>query len=577
MKYWCLLALMASPALGQLIQINDLDYVGTIQPPVLSASNPHYRKGLEGLHYDANCAGETDPSPSDGYPGCLAGSSKGSYREHGMFDIPVPEITTEGERDLIPEAEEVVTLFRCSLRSGGSSDIFEELDAEPSWTARDMYGIVKTSAGGWWCVVNDWYNVNRLDHDSHIKFSFDSAAANATGAWNIPPDGAAGHAERTDAYLGYIPQAWANTHLSAGGDPWCFTGSQRAPGNSSNRLSSPALIAFPCKTPTASEGENLSTDSIMLLGHDPISPININDRTHPNWSPTTEAADVAWAGPTVFITASVSGDYWWYGSPDPYDTEASNHHRNECNFNWGSPDACFNQRGPALPTGTLDTCSSGKGYHAPINYKPSLGRQGSAVLEFYDVGHLEEVASSGIAISSLPGTCTPGDLYKINDGTDDTDCSTGSSSTDVICKCNGTGDGYDALPGGPAAIVPYATLDTPSERWEEFCGSTRGVAYDLANKILYWGESQSNPDVAFIHVYEVDIGGSYCGDTTCDAGEDECNCPDDCGSPPSETCTNTLDDDCDEAVDCDDPDCATHDFCFSKVRDGSSLGGATKS
>ena len=54
---------------------------------------------------------------------------------------------------------------------------------------------------------------------------------------------------------------------------------------------------------------------------------------------------------------------------------------------------------------------------------------------------------------------------------------------------------------------------------------------------------------------------SYCGDDTCDPGEDVCNCPDDCGTPPAEDCEDGFDNDCDNLVDCDDSDCSAHPAC----------------
>ncbi len=53
---------------------------------------------------------------------------------------------------------------------------------------------------------------------------------------------------------------------------------------------------------------------------------------------------------------------------------------------------------------------------------------------------------------------------------------------------------------------------------------------------------------------------SFCGNGVCGPGEDSCNCPDDCGTPPtSETpganCSDGLDNDCDGDADCDDADC----------------------
>jgi hypothetical protein len=59
-------------------------------------------------------------------------------------------------------------------------------------------------------------------------------------------------------------------------------------------------------------------------------------------------------------------------------------------------------------------------------------------------------------------------------------------------------------------------------------------------------------------------GGAFCGDGTCDPGEDECNCPEDCGAPPaSETglCNDGMDNDCDTLTDCADSDCSTAPNC----------------
>ncbi len=56
------------------------------------------------------------------------------------------------------------------------------------------------------------------------------------------------------------------------------------------------------------------------------------------------------------------------------------------------------------------------------------------------------------------------------------------------------------------------------------------------------------------------VPGFCCGDLSCDAGEDSCSCELDCGAPalseiPNLTCQDSLDNDCDQATDCDDDDC----------------------
>ena len=60
-----------------------------------------------------------------------------------------------------------------------------------------------------------------------------------------------------------------------------------------------------------------------------------------------------------------------------------------------------------------------------------------------------------------------------------------------------------------------------------------------------------------------DCSSSYCGDGTCDPGEDQCNCSDDCGTPPSSetACDDGIDEDCDGSTDCDDVDCNGDPAC----------------
>ncbi|MDO8631009.1 MAG: MopE-related protein, partial [Phycisphaerales bacterium] len=49
----------------------------------------------------------------------------------------------------------------------------------------------------------------------------------------------------------------------------------------------------------------------------------------------------------------------------------------------------------------------------------------------------------------------------------------------------------------------------------------------------------------------------FCGNNICEPPENKCNCPNDCGLPPAENCTNSVDDDCDGMNACADPNCTT--------------------
>jgi hypothetical protein len=61
------------------------------------------------------------------------------------------------------------------------------------------------------------------------------------------------------------------------------------------------------------------------------------------------------------------------------------------------------------------------------------------------------------------------------------------------------------------------------------------------------------------------VSDPVCGDGTCDPVEDQCDCADDCGTPPeTETiCGDGVDEDCDGGADCSDPtgDCNVDPAC----------------
>ncbi len=56
---------------------------------------------------------------------------------------------------------------------------------------------------------------------------------------------------------------------------------------------------------------------------------------------------------------------------------------------------------------------------------------------------------------------------------------------------------------------------------------------------------------------------SLCGNDRCEAEESVCTCSSDCGLPPSESCDDGIDNDCDGDVDCDDAHCALEEICYT--------------
>jgi hypothetical protein len=483
------LLLTTSVAGAQLYQPDDLTYLGVFAPAQYSGSGVRYGSGMYGMEYDPTCAGQPDPSPNDGYPGCLAATSHKAYDMIGMFDVVPPTLSHESDYNLVPKAEEVVGFFKCSIRADGT-DIQDELNEEPDWKARDIPGLVRSPDGDWLCMCgHDWYDVSHVDYDSHCWFEFNPDAPNAVGPYGI---GEAGdddyHSQRTSWYLGTIPQAWADENLSAEGSPYCFSGMQREGGGTYS--TGPTIYAFECSEPLIAPRGPL--DATLLLGYPRCTPISLDPNPcspYPHFYPNRGAREIEWVGDTVLVVESTSGPFWWYGPGDPYDPEKSQSHRGYsetglCSFNYGEPDPCFLERGPMLPPGTVNTCNpSSKGYQSLRTPDGTTGGQSVASLRFFAASELADVVSG----SKLP-----------------------------------------------EEVMPYAGIEDIPGFWSEACKYVHGSAYDPATSRLYLIES--NGEYPLVHVYSLGEGEPvpYCGDGTCDPGEDYENCPNDCPPPEPE-------------------------------------------
>jgi len=124
-----------------------------------------------------------------------------------------------------------------------------------------------------------------------------------------------------------------------------------------------------------------------------------------------------------------------------------------------------------------------------------------------------------------------------------TDCDDSDCDSDPACMC---GDGICSL-GEDCHTCPDDCISRTSPP---------KLAYCCGDGTCEGAENETN--------CAVDCGGgSFCGDETCDPGEDQCNCPEDCGTPPSTetSCTDEVDNDCDTYTDCDDADCDGDPAC----------------
>ncbi|HSN54656.1 MAG TPA: serine protease [Candidatus Sulfomarinibacteraceae bacterium] len=136
---------------------------------------------------------------------------------------------------------------------------------------------------------------------------------------------------------------------------------------------------------------------------------------------------------------------------------------------------------------------------------------------------------------------------------------------------------------GPGAFCRIASVDAPActgaTDYSDFsysCDTEGGssgspVISRLSHKVIalhHCGYTCSNTGVP-IHLIYDEIAQylpppiDECGNGTCLPPEDSCNCPDDCGTPPSFelVCDDGNDNDCDGFTDCDDMDCGEDPSC----------------
>ena len=139
----------------------------------------------------------------------------------------------------------------------------------------------------------------------------------------------------------------------------------------------------------------------------------------------------------------------------------------------------------------------------------------------------------------------------------------GASNGDQV---NMTIDFRDQGMGGRevSPVVAYTDTKTLTTSWAQY--SFAATAPTSGNPIFgtrLTFTAAAGDTVDIDDVVQTTGSGSYCGDGTCDPGEDQCNCPDDCGTPPSTetSCTDGVDNDCDTYTDCDDSDCDGDPAC----------------
>lgn len=156
--------------------------------------------------------------------------------------------------------------------------------------------------------------------------------------------------------------------------------------------------------------------------------------------------------------------------------------------------------------------------------------------------------------------------------------SSGSTFPSIRYNSRTASDTLGTLPGGEVELIAGSDVQTSSSnRW----GDYSSMSVDPVDGCTFWytQEYQVNDDSRTDFDFKTRIGSfalaecssGTCGDNTCDAGETQCSCAQDCGTPPADEtglCDDGIDNDCDGLVDCDDGDCSGDAACDSFCGDG---------
>jgi subtilisin family serine protease len=141
-------------------------------------------------------------------------------------------------------------------------------------------------------------------------------------------------------------------------------------------------------------------------------------------------------------------------------------------------------------------------------------------------------------------------------GCDTWSAAIGGGGNSITAKC-GTSMAAPHVAGLAALILSLDPSVTPAQVRQII----RDGAIDLGPGGFDRGYGHGRIDViSALHLVQPEV----CGNGTCRANEDQCNCAQDCGTPPvvETSCSDGVDEDCDTFTDCDDTDCSGDPACI---------------
>lgn len=402
-----IVAFAAPHAKAERLEPSQIEHRGSFRAPVRQGEDrwQKWDYGLAGMTYIADCMGKRDPSPNDGYPGCLGGysnrSSNAGFSRFGVMDIVPPG----------RQATNVIGFY--DLGDGVPQTKIGDTGQHNYFGVHYQKG--KKRCRIWWSY-GDGYATVRQDAPFLGYSSCDPRDPNPQGPWDFGK-------ERSNAVLD--PFHTAKMYRSITSIPktaagkWfkgrrMMLGTPRGGGGGNGGSAGPSLFIRPMRVPKAAPPGPVR-DAKALVWYRWHGSYWYQPRDLPEWDVTAaayafeyllignqEAVIVFWGRPTI------QKDVYPYNQPNAYNGSVSEFPTKEVNTCWYGAAKCadtlveelkpsFRERqstGQHMPSDCkiVWDCGSGKGWHCNnrraffLLYDPrDLARAGKGSMRPWDV------------------------------------------------------------------------------------------------------------------------------------------------------------------------------------------------
>ncbi len=170
-------ATIADEARAQRLGADDISYLGSFEPPSSTDEAPSrtWSWGMRGLTMIPDCLGRPDPSPKDGYPGCIGGFGHDHAGLFGVFDLVPPRKGNKRNR-----AQQVVNFY--SLGESVPATSVKDLGMARYWDV--LYDRGASHCRLWW-TFGSWYQEIANDLPFLGFSSCDPESPRPQGMWKF--------------------------------------------------------------------------------------------------------------------------------------------------------------------------------------------------------------------------------------------------------------------------------------------------------------------------------------------------------------------------------------------------------